>query len=202
MARRFVPETFEPAGTQWLAPGNGSGASDEAIEEARLAGFDQGFKAGWDDCEAAQKDSALTARAEVLRHLQEMSFGYHEAHGHLLSALRPVFAALTDLILPEIARRTLGPRVLETLLPLAQARLDAPVRLHVHPDSRLTLEEFLAGATCPPFETVETEGLAPGAVILAAGETEVLVDTEGVASAISDIVASHFEPSQEKKGHG
>jgi flagellar biosynthesis/type III secretory pathway protein FliH len=202
MSRRFVPEQFDSPTPVDLSAAGGGPASDDAMEEARLAGFDQGFKAGWEDCEAAQKGAAQDARADVLRHLQEMSFGYHEAHGHFLAALRPVFEALTERFLPDIARQTLGPRVLEALMPLAQARLDCPVRLNVHPDSRLMLEEFLAGAVCPPFETVEDPALAPGVVILAAGEAEVLVDADSVVEALREIVAQHFEPRQEQRRHG
>jgi flagellar assembly protein FliH len=202
MTRRFVPDQFDlPAGS--------AGASnapvdmpEEALEEARLAAFDQGFKAGWEDCEEAAKEAAQAARGALLRHLQEMSFGYHEAHGHLLAALRPVFTAMVDRILPAAARQTLGPQVVEALMPLAQARLESPVRLYVHPESRLALEEFLSSAVCPPFETVEDAALPPGAVRLAAGETETLVDPDSVTEAIREIVARHLEPRQEKRRHG
>jgi flagellar assembly protein FliH len=200
-ARRFIPETFDTAVAASPDPA-ASPQDDDTLEEARLSGFEQGFKAGWEDCEAAQQTAAQQGRAEILRHLQELSFGYHEAHGHLVSALRPVLSALTDRVLPAVARQTLGPRVLEAILPLAQARLDAPVRLRVHPDSRLMLEEFLLNAVCPPFETIEDSGLDPGAVIVAAEDAEVLVETEAVTDAIRDIVARHFEPRQEQRRHG
>lgn len=202
MARRFVPDLFDlPAGPAGFASAPVD-VPEEALEEARLAAFDQGFKAGWEDCEEAAKEAAQAARGELLRHLQEMSFGYHEAHGHLLAALRPVFSAMVDRILPASARQTLGPQVVEALMPLAQARLESPVRLHVHPESRLALEEFLSAAVCPPFETVEDAGLAPGTVRLAAGETETLIDPGSVTEAIREIVARHLEPRQEKRRHG
>lgn len=202
MSRRFVPDMFDlPIGTA-EPKGDLVHAPEEALEEARLAAFDQGFKAGWEDCEEAAKEAAQAARAELLRHLQDMSFAYHEAHGHLLAALRPVFSAMVDRILPQAARQTLGPQVVEALMPLAQARLESPVRIYVHPESRLALEEFLSAAVCPPFETVEDATLPPGAVRLAAGETETLVDPDSVTEAIHGIVARHLEPRQEIRRHG
>jgi flagellar assembly protein FliH len=200
-SRRFVLETFDHSAVS-PAAGASPEADEEALEDARLSGFDQGFKAGWEDCETAQMDVAQATRAALHRHLQEMSFGYHEAHGHLLAALRPVFAALTERVLPQIARQTLAPRVLEAILPLGQAGLDAPLRLRVHPENRMALEEFLAGAVCPPFETIEDLTLQPGVVVLAANEAEVLIDADAITEAIRDIVARHFEPRQEQRRHG
>lgn len=201
ISRRFVPETFEaPASSE--PPPSISVAEEDVLEDARLAGFEQGFKAGWEDCESAQKDAAQQTRSLLHQHLQEMSFGYHEAHGHILSALRPVLSALTDSVLPEIARQTLGPMVVEAILPLAQAGLEAPICLRVNPETRMLLEEYLAGAVCPPFKTVEDAALAPGAVILLSGAFEVLVDPVTMTDAIREIVARHFEPRQEKRRHG
>lgn len=201
-SRRLQLEEFETFTLANNVEGAPQALPDDALEEARLAGFDQGFKAGWEDCETAQKEASATARAELMRHLQEMSFGYHEAHGHILAALRPVLTALTDRVLPAVARQTLGPRVLEALLPLAQARLDEPIRLHVHPDSRLPLEEFLLAAVDPPFETIEDSAISPGVVMLSAGSAEVEIDAESVLGSIREIVANHFEPRQEQRRHG
>ena len=41
-----------------------------AVEEAKLAAYEQGYTAGWDDAAAAQSDDQTRIRADLARNLQ------------------------------------------------------------------------------------------------------------------------------------
>ncbi len=89
----------------------------EAFEEARLAAYESGYTAGWEDANAAQADDRTRMTAELARNLQSLSFTYHEGRAHVLKAIEPLLGELVGRVLPEIARELLAPLVLETLMP-------------------------------------------------------------------------------------
>lgn len=60
-----------------------------ALEEARLASYEQGFSAGWEDALAAQADDRKQLAADLAHTLQSLSFTYHEARAHILRGLEP-----------------------------------------------------------------------------------------------------------------
>ena len=86
-----------------------------AIEEAKLAAYEQGYKAGWDDAAAAQSEDQTRIRADLARNLQQLSFTYQEARAHILKAVEPLLEEMVNRRLPDTARETLAPLVLERM---------------------------------------------------------------------------------------
>ena len=60
-----------------------------ALEDEKLAAYDTGYRAGWDDANAAQSDDQTRMKADLARNLQTLGFTYHEARTHILKALWP-----------------------------------------------------------------------------------------------------------------
>lgn len=158
-----------------------------ALEDEKLASYDSGYRAGWDDANAAQTDDQTTIHADLARNLQTLSFTYHEARSHVLKALEPLMLQVVGRLLPEIARETLAPFVLETLMPLAEGLGDAPVKLVLNPRSRAAVEGLLEHATGLPVQIHEEPTLAEGQVYIKLGTAESEVDLD---QAIADIAAA------------
>jgi hypothetical protein len=68
---RTVPNPVGVPGTEALSGGIELQPLIEAgaMDEARLALYDQGYSAGWDDAMAAQTDDQFRIRADLARHL-------------------------------------------------------------------------------------------------------------------------------------
>lgn len=158
-----------------------------ALEDEKLASYDSGYRAGWDDANAAQTDDQTRIHADLARNLQTLSFTYHEARTHVLKALEPLMLQVVGRLLPEIARETLAPFVLETLMPLAEGLGDAPVKLVLNPASRAAVEGLLEHATGLPVHIHEEPTLAEGQVYIKLGTAESQVDLD---QAIADIAAA------------
>ncbi|MBA3904750.1 MAG: flagellar biosynthesis protein, partial [Rhodocyclaceae bacterium] len=47
-----------------------------AVEEAKVASFEQGYSAGWDDAVAAQNGDQTRIRADLARNLQSLAFTF------------------------------------------------------------------------------------------------------------------------------
>ena len=158
-----------------------------ALEEAKLASYDQGYAAGWEDAAAAQSDEQGRMRTDLARHLQALGFSYQEARMHVLKAIEPLLIEIVSRLLPDLARETLAPVVLEALMPMAEAMADTPVTLVMNPAARPAIEHLLERATGLPLILQEEPTLGEGQVYLRLGSSETQVDLD---RAIADITAA------------
>ncbi len=164
-----------------------------ALEEAKLESYEKGYTAGWDDAAAAQTQDHKHASAELARNFQTLDFTYQEARTHVLKAIRPLLNALVGSLLPELARDTLAPTVLETLMPIAESLADAPITLVLNPHARVAVEVMLKNATGLPLQIIEESSLGEGQVFLRVGDTETEVNLERAIAEISLAVQNFFE---------
>lgn len=174
----------------------------EALEEARLASFEQGYKAGWDDATATQQDEQTRLRSDVSRNLQELSFTYHEARGHLLKGVWPLFEQICARVVPELAAGAIGGVVQEALQPLAEAAIEHPVILVLNPEARAEVESVLASGAAPPFRIVEEPSLAAGQLYIRWEEGEEHIDMDAAIASIRAAVHDFFHEQEALKDHG
>ena len=164
-----------------------------ALEDEKLASYDSGFRAGWDDANAAQSEDQTRIRAELARNLQALGFSYHEARTHILKAIEPLMLEIVGRLLPEIARKTLAPIVLETLMPLAEGLGDSPVTLVLNPASRAAVEALVGQATGLPMTMLEEPTLGEGQVYIKLGTQEAQIDLDQATADIAAAVRGFFE---------
>lgn len=198
---RLVLPSFDVPGQPEIAdfiPGTAAG------EEARLAAYETGYKAGWDDAAEAEATSQGRIRADLARSLQEMSFTYHEARGAVLRQIEPLMHGIVTRVLPELARDTLGQTVTERLLPLARASAEVPVQLLCNPAEQDILADALGNQQLLPLEIEADPLLAEGQVHLKFGQVEEMIDLGGAIKSISGAVAAffHTELHKEHRAHG
>lgn len=173
-----------------------------AIEEGKLAAYEQGYKAGWDDAAAAQDEDQTRIRADFSRNLQQLAFTYQEARSHVLKGVEPLLKEMVSRLLPDMARETLAPMVLEQVMPMAEELADQPVALVVNPAMRAPVESLIAQATGLPMEIVEEPSLAEGQVYIRLGGAETKVDLTRVTADIAAAVRGFFSLSEEVESSG
>ncbi len=164
-----------------------------ALEDEKLASYETGYKAGWEDASAAIEGDQSRIKSELARNLQALSFTYHEARSHVLSAVEPLLLQVVGQLLPEIARETLAPFILETLMPLAEGLGDAPVTLVLHPNVRAAVESLLEQATGLPLSIEEESTLGEGQVFIRLGTVETQVDLDKATAEIAAAVRGFFD---------
>ena len=163
-----------------------------AVEEAKVASFEQGYSAGWDDAVSAQQGDQTRIRADLARNLQSLAFTFQDARSHVLQAIRPLILEMVDRLLPEVAREALAPTVLEALSPLADDLADAPLTLVLNPAVRGQVEDLVAQATGLPTVIEEEPSLPEGQVYIRFGPTETKVDLTQVTADIAIAVRAFF----------
>lgn len=197
MASRFQLEVFEVPD---ISPEKVN-VSTADFEEMRLAAFEKGYTAGWDDAVAAQDAEQARLRADLARNLEDLSFTYAEARAHVLQAMEPLLRDMVAKVLPALARDSLAPVVLETLLPLAEEMAGAAITVVVNPANRPAVEALLTARKTLPLTFVEEPSLGEGQVYLRMGDAESRIDLDGVIAAIGRAVAGFFAMQNEVKDH-
>ena len=173
-----------------------------ALEEAKIAAYEQGYSAGWEDASAAQQGDQTRIRADLARNLQSLSFTFQDARSHVLQAIRPLILEMTGRLLPELAREALAPTVLDALMPMAEEIGDAPLTLVLNPAVRERVEGLVAQATGLPVVIEEEDSLGEGQVYIRLGPQETTVDLTRVTQDISAAVRAFFNLSVEDTSHG
>lgn len=193
----FRPETAAAAAAATVVTDIG------AMEEARLAAYEQGYAAGWEDAAAAAAADSGTLGAELGQHLQTLGFTYHEARAHVLRAIEPLLTEMTGRVLPAMARDALAQVVVETLRPLAAQMATVPVVLTLHPDARPAVELLLLTEAALPLTILEDPGLSTAEARLRLDDTERHIDLAGATEAIAVAVREFFQLTlTEDPAHG
>lgn len=162
------------------------------VEEAKVASFEQGYSAGWDDAVAAQQGDQNRIHADLARNLQSLSFSFQDARSHVLQSIRPLILEMANRLLPEVARETLAPMVLEALMPIADELSDAPLTLVLNPAVRPQVEALVSQATGLPMMIEEEPSLSEGQVYIRFGPAETKVDLDQVTADIAAAVRAFF----------
>jgi flagellar biosynthesis/type III secretory pathway protein FliH len=195
MAGRLRLETFEllDAGEEprLMMP--------EDLEELRLAAYERGYGAGWDDAESRAANDLSARRLAAEAALERLNFTYHEASAQALSALTPLFEQMFETLLPQALRLAVIPAVIEHLLPLAREALAQPLRLQVPPGQMEVFEAAMSGLILPPLQLAENPALSPGqAVILGPASGELTQIDLASALAAMRMAFARFHPSAEQ----
>ena len=172
------------------------------LEDMRLAAYDKGYGAGWEDAMAAAKAEGAQISSELAHNLQNLSFTYHEARSHILRGLRPVLTALTEKLLPELAQQSLSHLVLDTLTPLLDDGGEGQVTLTLHPASRAKVERLLTEAAGLSVTIREDACIGQGQVYLQLGHAEQGIDLDRALAEISRAVHDFFDFAEKDNPHG
>ncbi len=192
-------EVFKTGETR---PETAEAAAASDLEEARLASYEQGYTAGWEDAISAQSEDQSRLRTDLARNLQAMSFTYHEARSHVLRAMAPLMQEVATRLLPGIAREALAPVVLDALMPLVEERADTPIVLVLNPVARPAVERLLETAAGLPVTLREEPSLGEGQVYLQLGESELHVDLDRASTEIIGALRAVFDPIEQERKHG
>ncbi len=170
--------------------------TDVSLEERRLAAFESGYQAGWDDCLKAQSENSLRVSSDLAQNLHELSFTYQEAYSSILKSLQPLLRGMVDAVLPHAAQATLGLRISELLHELAKEHGQQPVQIVTAPANGAAIEELLANDLPIPVTVNSEPSLGDGQVLIRIGGTEREVDLSEVLSEIDRSVTGFFEENQ------
>lgn len=169
--------------------------SDVSLEERKLASYEAGYQAGWDDSAKANADAGRQVSADFAQNMRDLSMTYHEAYTALLTDLKPLLTQIVEVALPMVAQDTLAPRILEHI----EAELrDTPRRavvIFVAEDEKALLAPMLDQLDdCLSVELRRDDTLMNGQVRVQFGDAvEQQIDTASLISGIKTALQGFFE---------
>lgn len=92
-------------------------APEVDTDALRSAGYEEGYKSGWDDCHAEHLKSEQAVASDLARSLRDMETTYRDARSDVLMAIKPVLDSITEQVLPKIASDGLSAMVAQELMP-------------------------------------------------------------------------------------
>ncbi|MDA7430266.1 ABC transporter ATP-binding protein [Primorskyibacter aestuariivivens] len=165
------------------------GLSDEEIETQKLESFEEGYKAGWDDAAKAQSKDRRNLSTDLSQNLLDLSFTYNEAYAHMIKGLRPLLTELTTKVLPEVMHATIGHRVVEEVLRIAnQSQAGCKVVVLVPSENLAAVEDVFEQDFSFPVTVREDASLAPGQVQMRFDEQELELNLASLMTDIQDAI--------------
>lgn len=185
-------KTTDPAETATLL------MSNLELEEQRLAAFEKGYAAGWEDAIAADTQGKARLSDALCQTLETTEFSYHEALGQMQLALAPVFEAIAEQLLPGMVRSGLVPRIVQALGDIATEAMGRPLVLAVPVGTGDALAPILPETENLEIIIDEDPTLGDGQARLHLEDGGVEIDLSGLAEEMRQALAAHvFETRKE-----
>jgi flagellar assembly protein FliH len=176
--------------------------SDVALEDQRLASFEQGYSAGWEDAFEAQENDQSRITGKLADNLGDLSFTYHEAVSQLMTSVEPVFYSIIDLVLPEIMMQTFGQHIVEQLCEMVRNQVSGPASLIVPVGIGATLTPILARDLTMQVNIVEDISLEDGRAYIRLGSTEREINVSALLESIREALDAFAHHSNKEIRHG
>lgn len=186
----------------------GAGAAEHVVktlaelEEDRLAAFEQGYAAGWDDSNATREAEEAKIRLAIGQSLQEMSFTYHEARHHLLESIRPLVVAMVEKVVPAAARASLPEIVADQICAVGPPMTDSALVVTTNPGNVPTVQKLLSEQITPPFVVSADASLGAGQAFIRFSKAETRIDLDEVVARIASAIDSYFNENSRENRHG
>ena len=172
--------------------------SNLELEEQRLAAFEKGYSAGWEDAIAADAQGKAHLSSVLTQNLEDAVFSYHEALGQMQQALVPVFEAIAEQLLPGMVRSGLAPHILTALQNIATETMARPLILSVPPGTEDGIAPLLPAAGNVDLIIREDGSLSEGQARLHLDDSGVEIDLSALADEMRDALAAYvFETRKE-----
>ena len=113
------------------------------LEATRIASFEKGYQAGWDDAAKTEAETKDRLDAEIGRNLEEMSFSFSEAQRNVSLSLEQLLRDMANLVFPALFAENFGEIVAELIKPVIEEAANLNARLICAPESVKLVEAVI-----------------------------------------------------------
>ncbi len=176
--------------------------SDDSLEDLRLASFEQGFTAGWDDAIRSQSENQTRITDALGSTLEDLCFTYQEALVQMTAAVEPVFRSLVETVLPEALMQSIGEQIVQQCCEMAHGQITQPVSLLVPFGAEMAIRPALDRNLSMEVKIVESDEMGPGQVCLRLGNREREIDCSQLLNNLREALDAFFHTTEKAKRHG
>lgn len=176
--------------------------SEEIVEEAKLASFEKGYGAGWDDAVEAKDNETSRISATLASSLEDLNFTYHEAQAQLIESLDPMFKVLTSVVLPDTMAAAFGHHIVDHLNDMAKHQTNGPMELVVSAGEAAGLRAILGENFPVDVYVREDASFSEGQAQLRVGNIERELNSGALIESISESIEAFSSQFKEDKNYG
>ena len=174
----------------------------ERLETEKLAAFDNGYAAGWDDAADAQGKEIQNAERALAARMEELGFTFHEARAHVMESLRPLLTGIVESVVPRVLHETLGQRLDAAMQELAEGHPDPEVTFAVCPAEAESLRACLQKHARFPTRIEPNNALEPGFIQMRLGNAAREFDLTLIQTTLSNALDALNAQNEETLSHG
>ncbi len=177
------------------------------LERTRLAAYDEGYAAGWQDAVSEADATETERRAAAEEALRPLHFTHAEARAHALAALLPLVRSMAGTVLPETAQATLGATLAEAVAAVAADTMENPIEVRANAATCSAIAPLTEAMPDLDLRLIEEPSLADGQVIARLDPAATRIDIDAAVRAAQQAVADYLStlPAAtviERKAHG
>jgi flagellar assembly protein FliH len=154
------------------------------LEEERLAAYEKGYSAGWEDAATAHAEEQGHISTEFARNLQDLSFTFHEAQAALVRDMEAILSGIVERVLPGALRPALAELVVGRALDMTR-RPGQVVEIVVAPENVARVEALCQGRPSPPLRIAAEPSLGGGQAFVRFAEAEEKIDLDAILAEMS-----------------
>ncbi|MEM7519478.1 MAG: ABC transporter ATP-binding protein [Pseudomonadota bacterium] len=162
--------------------------SEDQVADVRLASFEEGYQAGWDDATKSTQDDQGRLSDQLVQRFEDLSFTYQEAHAKLTAAMKPLLAKFVTKLLPEAMHHAVQAQLVDQISALVDAEAEQAIEVAVAPENKPVIENLLADRLKTPFAVSAEPALSDGQIYIRVDQTEREINLDAVLAGISEAV--------------
>jgi flagellar biosynthesis/type III secretory pathway protein FliH len=176
--------------------------TEEEEEERRLAAFEEGYAAGWEDSAKAYGQEKGQSLSDLASSLADIHFTFQDAYSAILKEMEPVLRKMIDAVLPELATRSIGAHAVAELMNTLKNTPGVDLTITAHPSAKDRIATALHDATMPPVHLLTDDGFSPSQLIIGTESAETEINFETVFKGLEASLATllHAEPKDARHG--
>lgn len=175
---------------------------DQAVQDARLEGFEAGYQAGWDDAVKARSDEGDRLTDDFVQTVQDFSFTYHEAYSKLSDSMQPLMTRFVTSVMPEVAKDGLYVQLADQIKNLVDTQSENAIAIAVSPQRKELISQILRNKVGVPFAIEEEPSLSNGQFYLRVSQQEREIDIDSVVEEVRNSINAFFQSSSKEVGYG
>lgn len=197
-----IADLFEDFGENSSTDTNAADISEDDLEDIRLAAFEKGYVAGWEDAIKNQEKEDSRISYGMAQRLEDISFTFYEARSQFSKDSGIILRMLSEKILPETLHGTLGQHLTYEMESILESLSPDSLTISVPEGNRLKVEKLLKLDIPVPLRIEEDFSLDNDQIVLRVADIEREIDINRFVNSMLDMIDTFTFTTEKSDKYG
>lgn len=197
-----IADLFENFSENSSTDKNAAGMSEDDLEDMRLAAFEKGYVAGWEDAIKNQEKENSRISDGMAQRLEDISFTFYEARSQFSKDSGIILRLLSEKILPETLHRNFAEHLTYEMKSILESLSPDSLTIAVPKGNRTKVEKLLNLDIPVPLRIEEDFSLGNDQVVLRVADIEREIDINRFVKSMLDTMDTFTFSTEKSDKHG